>query len=105
MFFKALAFDFDGTLASDDRIGPGVREGLERARQAGLRLILVTGRTFFELSRSSSYGRGARASGSAWWTPPERDDIREPNRGAPLTSARYTVGPRSVVVLVRPRSL
>jgi hydroxymethylpyrimidine pyrophosphatase-like HAD family hydrolase len=51
MFFKALAFDFDGTLATDDRIGPGVREALERARQAGLRLILVTGRTFFELSR------------------------------------------------------
>ena len=51
MFFKALAFDFDGTLASGDRIGPGVREALERARQAGLRLILVTGRTFFELNR------------------------------------------------------
>jgi hypothetical protein len=31
-------------------------------------------------------------------------DIREPDRG-PLTSARYTVGPRSVVVLVRPRNL
>ena len=30
------------------------------------------------------------------------DDIREPDRGAPLTSARYTVGPRSAVVLVRP---
>jgi hydroxymethylpyrimidine pyrophosphatase-like HAD family hydrolase len=51
VFFKALAFDFDGTLASNDRIGPGVREALERARQAELRLILVTGRTFFELSR------------------------------------------------------
>ena len=33
------------------------------------------------------------------------DDIREPDRGVPLTSARYTVGPRSVVVLVRPRSV
>lgn len=31
------------------------------------------------------------------------DDIREPDRGVPLTSARYTAGPRSVVVLVRPR--
>jgi hypothetical protein len=51
MFFKALAFDFDGTLASADRIGPGVREALERARQAGARLVLVTGRTFFELNR------------------------------------------------------
>jgi isoamylase len=32
------------------------------------------------------------------------DDIRDPDQGLPLTSARYTAGPRSVVVLVRPRS-
>jgi glycogen operon protein len=32
------------------------------------------------------------------------DDICEPGRGVPLTSVRYTVRPRSVVVLVRPRS-
>ena len=51
MFFKALACDFDGTLAVDDRIGPPVRAALERARRAGLRLVLVTGRTFFELTR------------------------------------------------------
>jgi hydroxymethylpyrimidine pyrophosphatase-like HAD family hydrolase len=51
VFFKALACDFDGTLASDDRIGPAVRDALERARKARLRLILVTGRTFFELTR------------------------------------------------------
>jgi glycogen operon protein len=31
------------------------------------------------------------------------DDIREPGREAPLTSARYAAAPRSVVVLVRPR--
>jgi hypothetical protein len=51
MLFKALACDYDGTLASEDRISPVVREALERARGAGLRLILVTGRTFFELTR------------------------------------------------------
>ena len=51
MFFKALACDYDGTLAFEDRIGPAVREALERARKAGLYLILVTGRTFFELTR------------------------------------------------------
>ena len=51
MFFKALACDYDGTLAFEDRISPVVREALERARTAGLRLILVTGRTFFELTR------------------------------------------------------
>jgi hypothetical protein len=33
------------------------------------------------------------------------DDIREPDRGVALTSARYTVGPRSVVVLMRPWSV
>jgi glycogen operon protein len=31
-------------------------------------------------------------------------DIREPGRRVPLTAARYTAGPRSVVVLVRPRT-
>jgi hydroxymethylpyrimidine pyrophosphatase-like HAD family hydrolase len=51
VFFKALACDFDGTLAFEDRIGPAVRDALDRARKADLRLILVTGRTFFELTR------------------------------------------------------
>jgi glycogen operon protein len=31
------------------------------------------------------------------------DDIREPGQEVRQTSARYTVEPRSVVVLVRPR--
>jgi hydroxymethylpyrimidine pyrophosphatase-like HAD family hydrolase len=51
VFFKALASDYDGTLASADRIPPSVREALGQARRAGLSLILVTGRTFFELTR------------------------------------------------------
>lgn len=49
--FRALACDYDGTLASGDRLAPEVVEALERARSAGLRLVLVTGRTFFELVR------------------------------------------------------
>jgi hydroxymethylpyrimidine pyrophosphatase-like HAD family hydrolase len=51
MRFAALACDYDGTLASGDRIGPEALAALVRARQAGTRLILVTGRTFFELTR------------------------------------------------------
>ena len=51
MLFKALACDYDGTLASEDRIGAEARAALGPARAAGLRLILVTGRTFFELTR------------------------------------------------------
>jgi hydroxymethylpyrimidine pyrophosphatase-like HAD family hydrolase len=51
MFPQALACDFDGTIASDDRIRPAAHAALERARRAGLRLVLVSGRTFFELTR------------------------------------------------------
>lgn len=49
--FKALACDYDGTIASRDRIVPEALFALGRAREAGLRLVLVTGRTFFELMR------------------------------------------------------
>jgi hydroxymethylpyrimidine pyrophosphatase-like HAD family hydrolase len=49
--FRALAVDYDGSLAAHDRIAEPAVAALERARQAGLRLILVTGRTFFELTR------------------------------------------------------
>ena len=51
VLIKALACDFDGTLAFEDRIGPYVRDTLERVRKASVRLILVTGRSFFELTR------------------------------------------------------
>jgi phosphoglycolate phosphatase-like HAD superfamily hydrolase len=51
MMFKALACDYDGTLASHDRIGEEALAALARARGAGVRLVLVTGRTFFELIR------------------------------------------------------
>jgi hypothetical protein len=54
MRFQALAVDYDGTLASHDRLADGAAAALERARRAGLRLILVTGRTFFELTRVCS---------------------------------------------------
>jgi hydroxymethylpyrimidine pyrophosphatase-like HAD family hydrolase len=49
--FRALACDYDGTLAEHDRIGPSTLEALQRARAAGVRLVLVTGRTLFELTR------------------------------------------------------
>lgn len=51
MIFKALACDYDGTLASEDLLGPEALAALSKAREAGLRLLLVTGRTFFELTR------------------------------------------------------
>jgi len=52
--FQALALDYDGTLASHDRLADATVAALERARRAGLQLVLVTGRTFFELTRVCS---------------------------------------------------
>jgi hypothetical protein len=49
--FRALALDYDGTLASHDHLADATIAALERARRSGLRLVLVTGRTFFELAR------------------------------------------------------
>ena len=43
--FQALALDDDGTLASHDHLTDPTIVALERARRAGLQLILVTGRT------------------------------------------------------------
>lgn len=51
MIFRALACDYDGTLATHDRIGESTVGALRRARDAGLKLVLVTGRVFFELIR------------------------------------------------------
>lgn len=49
--FAALACDYDGTLAIHDRIPAAVAEALAQARADGVRLVLVTGRTLFELTR------------------------------------------------------
>jgi hydroxymethylpyrimidine pyrophosphatase-like HAD family hydrolase len=51
---RALALAYDGTLATHDRLANATVAALVRARRAGLQLILVTGRTFFELTRVCS---------------------------------------------------
>ena len=43
--FRALACDFDGTIAADGAVAPATLTALERVRGSGRRLILVTGRT------------------------------------------------------------
>jgi hydroxymethylpyrimidine pyrophosphatase-like HAD family hydrolase len=49
MEFCALACDYDGTLAHDGAVSNRTVDALERARAAGLRLILVTGRELKDL--------------------------------------------------------
>ena len=49
MRFRAIASDYDGTLARDGRVDRHSLAGLERARQSGRKLILVTGRELASL--------------------------------------------------------
>jgi phosphoglycolate phosphatase (TIGR01487 family) len=44
MRFRAIASDYDGTLACDGRVDPQTIAGLQRLRESGRKLILVTGR-------------------------------------------------------------
>jgi hydroxymethylpyrimidine pyrophosphatase-like HAD family hydrolase len=48
-YFRAVAIDYDGTLSQGRGPGRDALEAVDRARQAGLRLILVTGRILAEL--------------------------------------------------------
>jgi HAD superfamily hydrolase (TIGR01484 family) len=54
MRYFTLATDYDGTLAHDGIVSPGVIEALERLRQSGRKLILVTGRELPDLEASFS---------------------------------------------------
>ena len=49
MRYFALATDYDGTLATDGAVRPEALAALRKARDAGRRLILVTGRVWPEL--------------------------------------------------------
>jgi phosphoglycolate phosphatase (TIGR01487 family) len=49
MRFRAIASDYDGTLARNGRVGRNTLAGLKRARRSGRKLILVTGRELASL--------------------------------------------------------
>jgi hydroxymethylpyrimidine pyrophosphatase-like HAD family hydrolase len=47
--FRALAVDYDDTLATDGRVNPTVLDGLQRFKESGRQLLLVTGRHLDDL--------------------------------------------------------
>lgn len=49
MWFTALASDYDGTLAAQGKVSPSTITALEKFRQSGRKLILVTGRCLKDL--------------------------------------------------------
>jgi hydroxymethylpyrimidine pyrophosphatase-like HAD family hydrolase len=52
MKYRALATDYDGTIAHDGRVDQMTLHALEDARATGLRLVLVTGRELSDLSNA-----------------------------------------------------
>jgi hypothetical protein len=50
-YFKAIAIDFDGTMTEGGRPHEGLLASLSEARDAGMRLVLVTGRVVTDLLR------------------------------------------------------
>ena len=52
MYFLALAADFDGTIAHDGVVHPDTCGALQRLKETGRRLILVTGRELPSLQRA-----------------------------------------------------
>jgi hydroxymethylpyrimidine pyrophosphatase-like HAD family hydrolase len=53
--YRALATDYDGTIASDGHVDDATVHALERARAFGLRLVLVTGRAASDLSNTFAH--------------------------------------------------
>jgi hydroxymethylpyrimidine pyrophosphatase-like HAD family hydrolase len=51
LYFLALATDYDGTIAGDGIVDPPTQAALEKFKQTGRRLILVTGRDLPDLKR------------------------------------------------------
>jgi hydroxymethylpyrimidine pyrophosphatase-like HAD family hydrolase len=49
MHYRAIAMDYDGTLAEDGGVRAGVIEALLRVRRTGRKLVLVTGRELEDL--------------------------------------------------------
>jgi hydroxymethylpyrimidine pyrophosphatase-like HAD family hydrolase len=50
---RTIAVDYDGTVARDGHLSRTAAAALEESRQAGVHLVLVTGRIFEELARST----------------------------------------------------
>ncbi|MBX3185434.1 MAG: HAD family phosphatase [Labilithrix sp.] len=51
MRYRAIATDYDGTLAEDGHVRPETLEALLRVRRSGRKLVLVTGRELDDLMR------------------------------------------------------
>ena len=98
MNYLALAIDYDGTLAFDGTVDESTRLALQRARAAGVRLVMVTGRELPSLldafPRPDVFDRIVAENGALLYTPADRS-VR------PLAAA----APAALVALLKQRSV
>src|SRR5438309_1655987 len=77
MHHRALACDYDGTLASDGRVSGATWGALERLVLAGAKLVLVTGRRLDDLlrlvSRLELFSRVVAENGAVLYCPQEEE--------------------------------
>jgi hydroxymethylpyrimidine pyrophosphatase-like HAD family hydrolase len=73
MQYLALATDYDGTLAEEGKVRPEVLAALERLRDSGRKLVLVTGRQLEELMATfpfiDVFDRVVAENGALLYTP------------------------------------
>ena len=76
MKYQALATDYDGTIAHDGLVDEPTIQGLRRARDAGLRLVMVTGRELTDLfhtfAHASLFDRVVAENGAVLYEPASR---------------------------------
>jgi hydroxymethylpyrimidine pyrophosphatase-like HAD family hydrolase len=76
---RAVAIDFDDTLAEDGVVEPAVLDGLRRLRASGLRLVLVTGREIDDLVHTfpavTVFDRVVGENGAVLYRPETGDSI------------------------------
>lgn len=118
MRYVALACDYDGTLAYDGVVADATVVALERLRESGRKLVLVTGRELDDLrrvfARLDLFDRVVVENGALLYCPATREERRlaEPPprefvdalraRGVPLSVGRVivaTVSPHEIAVL------
>ncbi len=79
MRYIALATDYDGTLAHDGEVAAATVAALERLKQSGRKLIMVTGRELADLEsvfpRLSLFDRVVAENGAVMYTPASREKL------------------------------
>jgi HAD superfamily hydrolase (TIGR01484 family) len=103
MRYHVLATDYDGTLAHDGRVDEPTLEALQRIKESGRKLVLVTGRELDELldvfPELDIFHRVVAENGALLYRPAEREEqtLAEPPPAEFVERLRARgVGPISV---------